>query len=111
MTSTNVKNGTPVGSRHLCRTCNWGQFTSGYRESDLLVICMRPDPARVVPFVVHTCTEYEQRNHPDWDRMKEMAVPLRENRKKSLGFSGAGFGLTLADEDEETQDAALIASA
>lgn len=68
-------------------------------------------PCRVVPFVVHTCTEYEQRNHPDWDRMKEMAVPLRENRKKSLGFSGAGFGLTLADEDEETQDAALIASA
>ena len=34
----NVKNGTPVGREHLCKRCTWGQFMTGYRESDLVVI-------------------------------------------------------------------------
>ena len=40
----NVKNGTPVGNAHLCKRCEWGQFITGYRESDLLVICTHTTP-------------------------------------------------------------------
>ena len=40
------------GRRHLCRNCSNGQFTVGYRESEVLVICTNSSPAlRVLPRV------------------------------------------------------------
>ena len=45
MSKLKVKNGTPVGDAHLCRNCSNGQFTVGYRESEVLVICTNSSPA------------------------------------------------------------------
>jgi hypothetical protein len=85
----NIKNGTPVGNAHLCRSCSWGQFVIGYRESDLLAICTNTSPNVVLPFTVYECSSYADKHKPDWEQMKKLAIniqPLRVS-KKTRGFS------------------------
>jgi hypothetical protein len=105
-----VKNGTPVGNEHLCRNCIFGQFTTGYRESDLMVICTNPNPARVVPFRVHECTEFWDRRRPDWEQMEKLAINFSEGRRKPTpGFRGSGFArvpVIVKDEEEDEEEEA-----
>ncbi len=101
----NVKNGTPMGNAHLCRNCTNGQFTTGYRESDVLVICTNSSPARVVPFPVHECTEFWDRNRPSFEQMDKLAmsVTTESRRKPTPGFRECGFArvpVVVEDEDE-----------
>src|ERR1700728_160307 len=58
MSKVNVKNGTPVGNTHLCDSCHWGQFITGYRESDRLAICTNTSPNIVLPFTVYACSNF-----------------------------------------------------
>src|ERR1700750_2067224 len=84
----NVKNGTPVGTAYLCRNCNWAQIVTGYRESDMVVICSNVNPSFVVPFVVCDCSDFSDKNKPTWEQMKKLAVeiaPVRVSRK-TRGF-------------------------
>src|SRR5277367_2060937 len=85
----NVKNGTPVGNDHLCKSCSWGQFTTGYRESEVLVFCTNTSPNFKVLFPVHECSEYYDRHRPDWEQMKKLAIDIDPRRisKKIRGFS------------------------
>ena len=100
MSKLNVKNGTPVGNVPLCRSCSNGQFTTGYRESDVLVICTNSAPARLVPFPVCECTGYWDRNRPDYDEMTKLALSFNEGRRKPVrGFGQVGFVAVPADED------------
>jgi hypothetical protein len=114
MSKLNVKNGTPAGNEHLCRSCSNGQYTVGYRESDVLAICNNSRPSRVLPFTVYECTDYQDRNRPDWDQMQKLALTLNETRRKPIrGFSGNGFSqvsVVVEDEceDEDSVDAALV---
>ena len=106
MVNVKVKNGTPITGPHLCRGCNWGQYMTGYRESDVFVICTNSNPARVVPFAVRECTQYQDRNRPDFDEMQKFAISLApgSNRKPTRGFFGAGFAsvpVIVEDEDED----------
>ena len=102
----NVKNGTPMGSVHLCKGCTHGQFTTGYRESDVLVICTNSNPSRLIPFVVHECTDYWDKHRPDWEQMDKLALSFSEGarRKPTPGFSGSGFTRVLVTPDEEPED-------
>jgi hypothetical protein len=109
MVNVNVKNGTPVTGPHLCRNCNWGQYMTGYRESDLFVICTNSNPARVVPFAVRECTEYEDRNRPDWEQMQKLAIDFTTNVncRPTPGFRGAGFATVpdlVKDEPDDELD-------
>ena len=103
----NVRNGTPVGNAHLCRNCTNGQFTTGYRESEVLVICTNSSPARVVPFPVHECTEFWDRNRPSYDQMDKLAINMGSNphRKPTPGFRAAGFSSVpvVVDDDDEDE--------
>ena len=107
-----VKNGTPVGNVHLCRNCNNGQFTVGYRESDVLVICTNSSPARLVPFPVHECTEFWDRNRPGYGEMTKLALNFSDGRRKAItGFRNSGFARIPAaaeDEPEDAEDEAAI---
>ncbi len=101
----NVKNGTPVGNAHLCRNCTNGQFTTGYRESDVLVICTNSSPARIVPFPVHECTSIRDRNRPDWEQMEKLAISFTAEPQPQAhsGLSRSGFAsvpVVVEDEDE-----------
>ena len=106
MVNVKVKDGTPVAGPHLCKNCNWGQYMTGYRESDLLVVCTNSNPARVVPFAVRECTEYEDRNRPDWEQMQKLAINLTDevSRKPTPGFRGAGFATVPVVVDDENED-------
>ncbi len=111
MSKVNVKNGTPVGNAHLCRGCSNGQFTVGYRETDVLVVCTNSTPARAIPFPVYECTEYWDRNRPSWEDMKKLALDFRESRRKPIkGFRDSGFIQlpVTADDDEDADEAARV---
>jgi hypothetical protein len=114
MSKLKVMNGTPVGNEHLCRSCSNGQYTVGYRESDVLVICTNSNPARTIPFVVHECTQFWDRNRPDYDEMTKLALSFSEGRRKRTpGFRQSGFErvpVVVEDEpeDEDRAEAARI---
>jgi hypothetical protein len=110
MSKLKIKDGTPVGNAHLCRNCRNGQFTSGYRQSDVLVICTNASPARLVPFPVRECTDYWDRNRPGYVEMMKLALNFSDGRRKPI----AGFGdesrtekrpIPLLDDDEEDEAA------
>ena len=110
MSKTYVKNGTPVGNEHLCKSCTWGQFTIGYRESDALVICTNTNPNMRVPFVVQDCSGFQDKHRPDWNQMQKLAIEIRPARtlRKTPGFNVTEFPRSVEpatqdeEEDEET---------
>jgi len=83
------KKGAPLGSPHLCKSCNWGQFMTGYRDSDRLAVCTNTNPNMVVPFAMLECSGFSDRNRPDYDQMKKLAIDIRPGRisSKTAGFS------------------------
>ncbi|HEY2472735.1 MAG TPA: hypothetical protein VGI45_33430 [Terracidiphilus sp.] len=100
----NVKNGTPVGREHLCKRCTWGQFMTGFRESDLLVICTNASPNLTVPFPVHECSEFSDRNRPSWEQMDKLAIELNSVRlsARTRGFQAVTRVQPVrVDEDED----------
>ena len=102
----NVKNGTPVGNEHLCKGCSHGQFTTGYRESDVLAVCTNIYPSFRLPFVVHECTDFEDKLRPDWQQMEKLAIniqPVRVSRK-TRGFQLAEVGKPEQEPVNEDQD-------
>jgi len=105
-----IKNGTPVGSVSLCKTCSNAQIMTGFRESELITICDYPRPSFVVPFNIYECTAYYDKNRPSWDEMKKLAIRVEPNTLKPAGFkTGVGFTHTTtvrvgADEEEDDDD-------
>ncbi len=108
----NVKNGTPVGSAHLCRSCNWAQIMTGYRESDLMVICTNTSPNVVVPFTMLDCTEFSDKHRPNWEQMEKLAIEIQPVRisTKTAGFSteAPSRPVRVAAEDDEQPEAARL---
>jgi hypothetical protein len=87
MSKINVKGGTPVGSASLCRTCSHAHILSGYRESEMMVVCTLPYHDFAVPFVVRECTGYNDKNRPDWDQMEKLAIDVAPiSFGKKVGF-------------------------
>lgn len=91
MGKTYMKNGTPVGNENLCQSCSNAQITTGYRESDMLVICTNVYPSITVPFVVHQCTDFQDKFKPTWQQMEKLAIEIQPVRvsKKTRGFGTA----------------------
>jgi hypothetical protein len=117
-----VKNGTPVGNEHLCKSCTWGQVTIGYRESDVLAICTNTNPNIKLPFIVHECSEFQDKSRPDWEQMEKLAIEIAPVRvsKKTKGFNFGAPGqpekpeyepAAIEDPDDEFEDVGAVASA
>jgi hypothetical protein len=117
----NVKNGTPVGNDHLCKSCSYGQITTGYRESDVLAFCTNTNPNFRVPFAVYDCSEYYDKHKPDWRQMEKLAIEIQPIRvsKKTSGFDVATTlqpqkpeyepAVDGEEEDEEFEDVDAVA--
>ena len=104
MRKVTVKNGTPVGNEHLCKRCTWGQFVTGYRESDVVVICMRPDPSFRVPFTVYDCSEFSDKYKPTWEQMSRLALevePVRVSARTRGFYTIEKAEPVRPDEDED----------
>ena len=81
-----IKNGTPVGSESLCRTCSYAVTLTGYRESEQLTMCTRVHPNIVLPFTVNTCTGYYDKNRPTYQQMQKLAIDVTPAPLKPVGF-------------------------
>jgi hypothetical protein len=94
----NMKGGTPHGWASLCTTCTWAHIVSGFRESELVVICMEVNPNLTVPFKVKDCTNYLDRNRPSYDAMAKLAIHVEPGSSlKPVGFRAK---LELVEEKE-----------
>ena len=71
-----IKNGTPIGSESLCKTCSYAQIIAGYRESELISICTDVNPNLRLPFSVHTCSTYYDKYRPTWKQMQDLAIDV-----------------------------------
>lgn len=106
----NVQSGTPFGTAHWCRRCTWGHVVEGYRDSDLLVICMRNDPSFSIPFKVYDCSEFNDKQKPTWEQMTKLAIDVGSVR---MSNKTSGFATTVVpirpsvDEDEDNEVAQL----
>lgn len=93
MGKVNIKGATPVGSASLCRTCSHAHILSGYRESEMMVVCTATYPDFPVPFIVRECTGYNDRNRPDWDAMENLAINIAPvSFAKKVGFNTPASG-------------------
>ena len=71
----------------LCATCAWAHIVSGFRESGLVVICTEVHPNFPVPFKVQECTNYLDRNRPNYDAMTKLAIDVEPSSSlKPVGF-------------------------
>jgi hypothetical protein len=104
-----IKNGTPVGNAHLCRSCTFAQIVTGYRESDLLAICTNTSPNLVLPFTVYECSSYADKYKPSWKQMKNLAIHIKPVRvsAKTRGFSAVtNRPVVRTDEPDDQQEVA-----
>jgi hypothetical protein len=101
-----MKGATPEGSAPLCRTCSNAHILSGYRESEMMVVCRATYPDFRVPFVVRECSGYNDKAKPDWKEMKKLAIhvapPIRSSKK--IGFSETAVRLDADDADDGFED-------
>ena len=97
----NVKGGTPSGWASLCTTCTWAHIVSGFRESELVVICTEVNPNFAVPFKVQECTNYLDRNRPSYEAMRKLAIYV----EPSSSLKPVGFRAKVAVIDEEEGEA------
>jgi hypothetical protein len=99
MGKTYIKNGTPVGTEPLCKTCTSAHIITGYRESELITICTDVHPSFVLPFIVYECSGYYDKNRPSWDQMEKLAIHVTPGTLKPVGFK-VGIGVH-SDEYED----------
>ncbi len=76
MTKVVIKNGTPVGSDSLCKTCRWAHRQKGFRESEEAIFCRYAWELRRVVFPVRECTDYSDSTLPTRDEMEDIAWVL-----------------------------------
>ncbi len=80
---------------------------TGFRESELVMICTEVHPNLRLPFPVYDCTGYHDKNRPDYNQMQKLAIDVVPGPLKNLGFKlGLGFAKTavkvpLDPEDED----------
>jgi hypothetical protein len=81
-----VKNGTPTHGSSLCETCVYSHVKRGYRESEILVICVAAEPAHRVPFAVRECSVYRDKTRPSFYAMEKIALIVTPRAPKRPGF-------------------------
>ena len=87
-----IKNGTPVGTESLCKTCTSALVFTGYRESEQMTMCTYVHPNIVLPFTVNTCSNYYDKNRPSYRQMQDLAIDVTPAPLKPVGFKvGVGF--------------------
>jgi hypothetical protein len=102
MGKNNIKGGTPSRWSSLCTTCTWAHIVSGFRESELVVICTEVQPNFAVPFRVHECSSYLDRNRPSYDAMTKLAIHVEPSSSlKPVGFRAK---LELVEKETEAEE-------
>jgi hypothetical protein len=82
-----IKNGKPQTSDSLCNSCYWAHIQRGFAESEETILCAFLTPARLVPFKVQQCTDYNDKRVPSKRDMEEIAWIIRtKDVNRQVGF-------------------------
>jgi hypothetical protein len=101
MSKINMKGGTPSTWSSLCTSCSWAHIVTGFRESELVVICTEVNPNFCLPFQVMECSRYLDRNRPDYQTMTKLAISVEPSSSlKPVGFR-AKLAPVESDEEED----------
>ena len=88
MTVIRIRTGTPKGSESLCNSCYWAHIQRGFAESEEVVLCAFLRHARLVPFKVSQCTDYNDKRIPSKRDMEDIAWIIRtKDVNRSMGFA------------------------
>ena len=88
------------GSVSLCNSCHWAHIQHGFAESEEAVLCAFLRPARMVPFKVSQCTDYNDKRIPSKQDMEEIAWIIRtKDVNRQVGFTQEA-GIEEPQEDE-----------
>ena len=73
-----------------------------------MTICTRIEPNMFVPFVIHECSGYYDKNRPTWHQMEKLAIHVTPTKpvgfKTSPGFAPATVTVGGDDDDDEYDD-------
>jgi len=87
---------------------------TGYRESDFVMICTNTTPNFTVPFTMLDCSEFSDRNRPNWDQMEKLVLEVAPTRvsTRTAGFSAVTtvqpIRRVVDEPDEDEGEAARI---
>lgn len=96
-----IRNGKPQATESLCNSCYWAHIQRGFAESEEVILCAFLRQARLVPFKVSQCTDYNDKRVPSRRDMEEIAWIIRtKDVNRQVGFAQES-------EVEETQEAEL----
>jgi hypothetical protein len=83
-----IRNGKPQLTDSLCNSCYWAHIQRGFAESEEVILCAFLRPARLVPFKVSQCTDYNDKRVPSKSDMEEIAWIIRtKDVNRQVGFS------------------------
>ena len=92
-----IRNGKLQVSESLCNSCYWAHIQRGFAESEEVILCAFLRPARIVPFKISQCTDYNDKRIPSKSEMEEIAWIIRtKDVNRQVGF---------AKQEEEQQNA------
>jgi hypothetical protein len=93
-----IRNGKPQVNESLCNSCYWAHIQRGFAESEETIRCAFLRPARLVPFKVSQCTDYEDKRIPSRKDMEDIAWIIRtKDVNRQVGF-------TKENETEDVQE-------
>jgi len=96
-----IRNGRPQVSESLCNSCYWSHIQRGFAESEEIILCACLRPARLVPFKVSQCTDYNDKRVPSKADMEEIAWIIRtKDVNRQVGFANKGDVNEAGTEDE-----------
>jgi hypothetical protein len=102
-----IRNGRSQVTESLCNSCYWAHIQRGFAESEETILCAFLRPARLVPFKVSMCTDYNDKRVPSKSDMEEIAWIIRtKDVNRQVGFTK----LEAEDETEKEDELKIGAS-
>lgn len=96
-----VKNGTPLGTTSLCKSCDYAHCIEGYQESELIQLCTY-SRTMVIPFRVKNCSNHYDKNRPSWSQMEKLAISLEPKKTlKPVGFAMKEVDVKTDESEDE----------
>jgi hypothetical protein len=101
MMRVNVKDATAVDGLSKCASCANAHIIRGFREFEEMVYCNFAYPLIHISYKVRDCSNYQDRNRPDYDQMEKLAIYVEPaSSLKHAGFRSARNGDGQQDGDD-----------
>ncbi len=96
-----IRNGWPQITESLCNSCYWSHIQRGFAESEEIILCAFLRSARLVPFKVSMCTDYNDKRVPSKADMESIAWIIRtKDVNRPVVFANKGDVNEAGAEDD-----------